>query len=70
MDIPSWKRADPPAQWYCVLDPQMRQIYLGRDERQARNFWTTGCAIGRADRMGDAIKLAATAAASALRPPE
>lgn len=57
-----------PAQWFCVLDPHMRQIYLGRDERLARRYWTTGCAIGRADRMGDAIRLAATAAASVHRP--
>jgi hypothetical protein len=67
METPQ-KHDDIPTQWFCVLDPQMRQIYLGRDERLARRYWTTGCAIGRADRMGDAIRLAATAAASAHRP--
>lgn len=62
--------SNPPngTKWFCVLDTNMRTIYLGRDEAKALQLWDIGCAIGSAKRMGDAIRNAAMAAGSACRP--
>lgn len=45
--------------WHCVLDRNMRQLYLGRDQAEALRLGGEGCVMASAPRMGDAMVQAA-----------
>ena len=47
--------------WHCVIDRQMRQVYLGRDAAEAQRLCTEYCVLASAKRMGDAMTKAAIA---------
>lgn len=50
-----------PPVWHCVLDRNMRQIYLGTDEAEARRLAADGNIARSASSMGDAMLAAALA---------
>lgn len=49
------------ATWYCVLDRQMRLLYLGTSESDAQSATVTGSTMRSAAKMGNALRLAAIA---------
>ena len=56
----STPKPTPPA-WHCVLDRNMRQIYLGTDEAEATRLTLDGAVMRCAPSMGDAMLAAALA---------
>jgi hypothetical protein len=47
--------------WHCVLDRQMRLVYLGMDEVEAQAASLPGSTLRSAPKMGNALRLAAIA---------
>lgn len=55
------------ATWHCVLDRQMRLLYLGTDETEARKLAVEGTVLRSSGTRGNAMRLAALACGSKLR---
>ncbi len=47
--------------WYCVLDRQMRLLYLGTNEVDAKAASLPASTLRSAAKMGNALRLAAIA---------
>jgi hypothetical protein len=53
--------------WICVLDREMRMVYLGTDPAESQRACLDGSTMTSAPSMGDAMIRAAFAAAAAMR---